>query len=164
MKRPRPRIPLKVRLVVARRQCVAARGERNTDYLLAVCRRERYGLEQTIANLLSLAGFDDFELDHDPALILRQFNERTGKYTPDANDPAYLVYRTPAQHLKKTTGRTPGAAKTVDARDSDMWLKRKFDRLEGRTKRRPKQKIPSRPFPKAKRKSRHARPRLKTRR
>ena len=43
------------------------------------------------------------ELDHDPALGLR---ERTpdGGYIPDANDPRYLVWRTGEAHRKKTSG------------------------------------------------------------
>ncbi len=90
------------------------------------------------------------QLDHDPALILRPFNERTGKYTPDANDPAYLIYRAPDDHLQKTTGRKPGALRTVTTKGSDIGLKTKFARLE-RKKTKPKSHIPSRPFPKQKR-------------
>jgi hypothetical protein len=86
------------------------------------------------------------QLDHDPALILRKFDENTGLYTPDANDPAYLVYRGPREHLEKTIGRKADAEKTVTSKGSDLWKKAKFDRLEGRTKQRPKSKIPSRPF------------------
>ncbi len=86
------------------------------------------------------------QLDHDPALVLRKFNERTGKYTPDANDPKYLVYREKDDHLQKTTGRAPGARRTVSNKGSDMGLRKKFARLE-RPKRR-KATIPSRPFQK----------------
>lgn len=96
------------------------------------------------------------QLDHDPALILRPLNERTGKYTPDANDPAYLIYRDPANHLQKTTGRKPGAERTVTTKGSDIGLKTKFARLERKSKRKPRTtitpkgygKIPSRPFQK----------------
>jgi hypothetical protein len=87
------------------------------------------------------------QLDHDPALILRPFNERTGKYTPDANDPAYLIYRDKDDHLQKTTGRKPGATHTVTVKGSDIGLKTKFARLERKGKK-PKQKIASRPFQK----------------
>ena len=94
------------------------------------------------------------QLDHDPALILRPFNERTGKYTPDANDPAYLIYRDPADHLQKTTGRKPGAERTITTKGSDIGLKTKFARLERKSKRKPRTtitpkgygKIPSRQF------------------
>ena len=43
-------------------------------------------------------------------------------------------------------GRKADAEKTVTTKGSDIWLKSKFNRLEGRTKQRPKAKIPSRPF------------------
>ncbi len=86
------------------------------------------------------------QLDHDPALILREFDEATGKYTPDANDPEYLIYREKDDHLQKTTGRAPGAARTVSNKGSDMGLRKKFARLEGPQKR--KATIPSRPFQK----------------
>lgn len=101
--------------------------------------------------LLILFQGRECQLDHDPALILREFNPITGKYTPDANDPNFLVYREKDDHLHKTTGRKPGAAKTVTTKGSDIWLKTKFDRLEGRTKPRRKVKIPARkkPWPKA---------------
>lgn len=152
MKRPRPYIPLFIRVIVARRQCVENCGEESTASLDETFRNHRTPKQQQIYNYLWLAGFDDdFELDHYPALILRKFNPRTGRYTPEANDPNHLIYRTGAAHLQKTTGRKPGAAKTTDARDSDIWLKKKFARLEGRTKRRPKRKIPSRPFRSGKR-------------
>jgi hypothetical protein len=85
-------------------------------------------------------------LDHDPALVLREFNPRTGKYTPDANDPAYLVYREKSDHQQKTTGRKPGAERTVTTKGSDIGLKTKFARLARPKKR--KAKIASRPFPK----------------
>lgn len=93
------------------------------------------------------------QLDHDPALILRtKILNRAGeitRYIPDANDPAYLLYRETDNHLWKTTGRKPGAERTVTTKGSDIGLKTKFARLEGR--KRPKQKIASRGFSKQKR-------------
>jgi hypothetical protein len=47
-------------------------------------------------------------LDHDPALAVREKVFKNGKhvgYTPDANDPLYLVYRTKAEHDAKTRVR-----------------------------------------------------------
>lgn len=141
MKRPRPYIPLAVRVAVARRQ------------LAAVSTLEIGGKNQglVLAATLAALGFERPQLDHDPALILRKFNPRTGLYTPRANDPNFLVYREKDDHLHKTTGRKPGAAKTVTTKGSDIWLKTKFDRLEGRTKKRAKAKIPQRknPWPKS---------------
>jgi hypothetical protein len=147
MKRPRPYIPLAVRVQVAERQL-------GKEYSEPFPARGRGGalMNFRLQWLLLALGIIDPQLDHDPALILREFNPRTGKYKPDANDPEFLVYREKSDHLHKTTGRKPGAAKTVTTKGSDIWLKSKFDRLEGRTKKRPKVKIPARknPWPKRK--------------
>jgi len=86
------------------------------------------------------------QLDHDPALILRLFNKETGKYTPDACDPDHLIWREKALHQEKTTGRRPGASRTITTKGSDIGLKTKFARLEGKPKRR--LKIQSRGFQK----------------
>lgn len=90
--------------------------------------------------------FDKPQLDHDPALILRKYNPRikdvAARYTPHAHDPAFLIYREKAEHLEKTIGRRADAEKTVTTKGSDIWLKSKFNRLEGRTKKRPKTKWP----------------------
>jgi hypothetical protein len=43
------------------------------------------------------------ELDHDPALGLRERTD-TGGYIPDANNPHYLKWRDPVGHAKKTRG------------------------------------------------------------
>lgn len=42
------------------------------------------------------------EYDHDPALELRARDEKTGVYSPDANDPKYIVLRTSPDHDHKT--------------------------------------------------------------
>jgi hypothetical protein len=90
-------------------------------------------------------------LDHDPALILRDYDptvsDVAARYTPHAHDPNHLIYREKADHDRKTFGRTPGAERTVTTKGSDIWLKSKFNRLEGRTKQRPKQKITQRKNP-----------------
>lgn len=147
----RPYIPMSVRVAVAERQ-VRAKG----SLLWALYRSaneisEKQGQPWSLTRKLrillgDLFPYGDYQLDHDPALILRPF--KRGKYTPDANDPNHLVYRTKASHLQKTIGRKPDAMKTVTTKGSDIWLKSKFNRLEGRTKRRPKQRIQSRPFQK----------------
>lgn len=99
-----------------------------------------------------------FELDHSPALILRDFKVDRRKppaawYSPNANDPGFLLYRPEGAHQEKTTGRKPGAERTVTTKGSDIGLKAKFARLEKRTakSRRPKAKIASRPFSSQKR-------------
>lgn len=89
-------------------------------------------------------------LDHDPALILRKYNPRiknvAARYTPHAHDPDALVYREKSDHQQKTTGRKPGAERTVTTKGSDAHLAAKFRRLEGKNKPRRKTKIKSRGF------------------
>ena len=143
LKRPRPYIPLSVRVEVAERDCF--KGPWWPLYCSAV---EMGGLTLSRRLTILLGHLPGAELDHDPALILRKINRRTGKYTPDANDPAYLIYREKDEHLEKTVGRKPGAERTITAKGSDMWLRNKFRKLEGKPKR--KVKIPSRPFQKRK--------------
>jgi len=96
---------------------------------------------------------DKVEFDHRPALIMRPVNAAGTDYDPPQNDPNFIeaVHKTPC-HLKRTVGRQPGAEKTVTTKGSDVWLKKKFDRLEGRTKTGPKAKIANRGFPKKQRK------------
>jgi hypothetical protein len=96
MKRPRPHIPYAVRVSVAQRQ-LDARGINSMPVT---------ALQTAAAKLRVLLGLlfgtDPVHLDHDPPLRCRKFNSRTGKYTPDANDPAFLVYRTAVDHRTKT--------------------------------------------------------------
>lgn len=147
MKRPRPYIPVPVRVQVAQRQLnelvlpvPRLTGERDGSYL------------GRLLNILKAAmRAERLQLDHDPALILRTYNEVANYYYPDANDPDHLIYREHEDHQQKTTGRKIGATKTVTTKGSDIWLKSKFNRLEGRTKKKRKQKIQSRPFTKQKR-------------
>jgi len=80
-----------------------------------------------------------YHLDHDPALENRPFNPRTKKYTPDANDPEFLIYRTKEDHRIKTLVRGDGAQL------SDAAIARKRKRKE-RKARRPKTRWPSRPL------------------
>ncbi len=54
-------------------------------------------------------------LDHNPALILRDFNPRTGKYNPDANDPDHLIYRVVDDHHRKTNVAGDGALRSDTA-------------------------------------------------
>jgi hypothetical protein len=162
MRRPRPYIPLSVRVQVAERQ-VRALGD-PVDAPLALSWFEHYQLVshelsmnerlRRLVDFLSNYLGDVLQLDHDPALILRQYKVDRRKpeaawFTPNANDPEHLVYRPLGDHGQKTTGRKQGAAKTVTTKGSDIWLKTKFRRLEQpRTK--PKAKIPqrARPWPK----------------
>jgi hypothetical protein len=157
MKRPRPYIPLAVRVDVAERLFTLMLADfkvpRANGALYQQALRSRATLSRRLRLLLTaIFSLREVQLDHDPALILREFNPRTGKYTPDANDPDHLVYRAKDEHQQKTTGRKPGALRTVTTKGSDIGLKTKFARLERKPKR--KAKIPSRPFSTQKRKFR----------
>lgn len=154
MRLSRPYIPLKIRLQVARRQLQALGSASLNISINATCKGHatRTQLMVHLGALAQLMNEPNLELDHDPALGLRMrrtLADGTVKYSPDANNPKFLVYRGPGLHLQKTTGRKPGAEKTTDARDSDVWLMKKWRRLEGPKK--PKQKIRSRGFSKVKR-------------
>jgi len=143
MKRPRPHIPLSVRVEVAEREV-----EKGLWWPL-YCSAVEVGKMTLGKRLEILLGHlpKGAELDHDPALIRRELDLETGKYSPDANDPAYLTYREKLHHLQKTIGRKHDAEKTVTTKGSDIWFKAKFNRLE-KPSAKPRAKIPSRPFPK----------------
>jgi hypothetical protein len=95
---------------------------------------------------------DKIEFDHRPSIIMRSVNVEGTDYFPPQNDPNFIdaLHKTPC-HLRRTIGRMPGASTTVTTKGSDIWLKSKFSRLEGRTKKREAKPIPSRPFPKSQR-------------
>lgn len=152
MRRPRPYIPLSVRVAVAERQFPKHR-ELWALYLSIAwnCDADRLGF---LLDHLSQMFGDVLQLDHDPALILRKYKVDQRKpeaawFTPNANDPDHLIYRPLREHLQKTVGRKADAEKTVTTKGSDSWLKTKFRRLEQPTKKRPS-KIPARakPWPK----------------
>jgi hypothetical protein len=165
MRRPRPYIPLSVRVQVAERQLRGMfNGDQRSPIWWALNRTDGMRLGDRLAvyiEALSEALGDVLELDHDPALILRQYKVDRRKpeaawFTPNANDPEHLIYRPLGDHGQKTTGRKPGAAKTITTKGSDIWLKTKFRRLE-QPRKKPKAKIPQRakpwpkrPFPKRK--------------
>ena len=122
----RPYIPFIVRCRVAARQI--GWGERSMDgqkaaiEMLLCLHRPDHGGEQgttgyarLLRNILAELGPKlgcepkDLQLDHDPALENRPFNKRTQKYTPDANDPDFLLYREKHAHKIKTLVRGDGA-------------------------------------------------------
>jgi len=147
----RPHVPLAVKLAVLERQAFTDRPFKN-EAERQLCRNwyqfcnKGKGMAARIELLLFLLfKGKPSQLDHDPALVLRKYNKRTGKFTPAANDPTFLIYRLTPLHLQKTTGRKPGAERTVTAKGSDTWLAKKFRKLEKPAKKQ-KRKIPSRPF------------------
>lgn len=153
MKRERPPMPpLAVRVTVAERQFVVAMPASVDVYKVlkkdwSLGKRLRWLLLQIFqAPIDADEDVLPHALDHDPALILRQYNHRikdvAARYTPHAHDPDKLIYRRKGNHDQKTFGRKEGAAKTVTTKGSDVYLKAKFNRLEGRTKKRPKKPWP----------------------
>ena len=128
MRLPRPHIPIDVRCLVAARQLGrdwSIKGQSRTEKL------------RIMLKLLFPDG--EWELDHNPALENRFFNKRTGKYTPDANNPDYLIYREKHAHKIKTLVRGDGAQL------SDAAIARKRKRKERKAKR-PKTRWPCRPM------------------
>lgn len=109
MKLPRPYIPYSVRVIVAARQAFAA-GVDLPDEL-----GEWPRTRQLRVLLRALFGNQKVHLDHDPPLMLRLVQRRDGKivrYNPDANDPAFLIYRTKQDHKIKTYVRGDGAQRS----------------------------------------------------
>lgn len=148
MKRPRPHIPFSVRVKVAGRHLVE-RGIWTAEQLL-LFEMSPIRAKRILPWMLSaLFGQQTIHLDHDPPLRAREFNERTGKYKPAANDPDYLVYRTAEDHKRKTNLRGDGAQYA-----DRVLIKRARRRDKPKRKSRP---ISSRPFPKVHRpfRSRH---------
>lgn len=125
MKRPkRKAIPRSVRLEVNDRQL----------YCCAEC-KQPFTLEGKI------------EHDHRPPLEQREVSAEGTDYIPPQLDPDYIDGLHEPCHLKRTTGRAPGATTTVTTKGSDSWRAAKFRRLEGRNKPKRKTKIPQRKNP-----------------
>lgn len=72
-----------------------------------------------------------WDLDHDPALGLRQYDAQTGETSPRHDDPKFLVWRPKDQHKQKTTGRR-GESK-LSKRGGDISEIAKLERLEQET-------------------------------
>jgi hypothetical protein len=136
MKLPRPYIPLEVRLQVAIRQATLA-----GLWFHTLPKNRRFNRADKLDIILAyLFGFPpNVNLDHDPSLCNRKFNPRTGKYSPDANDPDYLIYRRAEDHRTKTIVRGE------HGQHSDLGLRRKNKRIAAnRDPNRRRSKIPNR--------------------
>jgi hypothetical protein len=132
----RPYVPIAVRIKVAERQLLTWK----THDQVFVASLQKLSPSRYLEALLAYMFYSFvFHLDHDPALENRPFNKRTKKYTPDANDPEFLIYRTKEDHRIKTLVRGDGAQL------SDAAIARKRKRKE-RKMRRPKTRWPSRPL------------------
>ena len=150
-KRPRPYVPLHVKLDVLARQLAQLWRMPQKEFDTTV----RVGKNQSdaIAKMLKmLAEFyrcevKDLRLDHTLALRLRDYNHRrkdiAARYTPNANDPAWLAYLPRVEHDHKTFRRN-------GAQFSDTVLIKRDRRRENRELGlvRPKKRWLSRPFPK----------------
>lgn len=84
---------------------------------------------------------DKVQYDHRPAIILRKVSAAGMDYIPEQNDPLWIDALHKDCHLKRTVGRIPGALKTITTKGSDAHLAAKFRKLEGKTKRKPRQTI-----------------------
>jgi hypothetical protein len=62
----------------------------------------------------------EFDFDHEPALVNRDYDTEAGDFIPPQNDPKHLIPRRKAKHLEKTIGRKAGAERTVSTRGSDV--------------------------------------------
>ena len=116
----------------------------------------RLKVRRAVQQIQTLADLQDaYRQESQHKIVRAELNPKTGKYTPDANAPAYLIYRDADAHQQKPTGRRPGAERTLTVKGSDIGIKTKFARLERKARAtiKPKgfggtRKIASRPFPK----------------
>jgi hypothetical protein len=88
----------------------------------------------------------EVEWDHNPALGLRLYNEKTGKYEPDANDPRFSTVMSKKAHALKTDG--PPATSAGGDKNRIAKVKRLSEATTGGGKKRAAPtKMRSRPFP-----------------
>jgi hypothetical protein len=138
----RPHIPVGTQLEVAYRQALA---------LGAKAMREVAPIDETKGAQFNLDVMLDYlfgdeltQLDHDPALGLRKYNPKTGKWKPDANDPNYLIWRRKEEHRTKTIIRGEHGARSDIA---EMKYRRRVA-AKKKAKVQQRRKWPSRPIPK----------------
>jgi len=121
--------------------------------------RKKVPVNIALAVALRQLGFEmhEVELDHDPALGLRNVNADGTDWDPPQHDARYLVWRPKDEHRVKTSGTkatTAGSDVQVIAkgkrlaRDAEEFRRRILAKDAGEPK--PKSKWPSRPFPKRK--------------
>lgn len=128
----RPRVPVAVQIAVAERQL----RERGTVPMFAsLPGTQPSAVHRLRSMLVALFGKEPCHLDHDPPLMLRW--RTAAGYSPDANDPEFLVWRTAEEHRIKTYVRGDGAQL------SDMGKRRKEIRRRKKAER-PRRKWPKR--------------------
>ena len=107
----------------------------------------------------------ELQLDHDPALGLRDVDPVTGEHRPHQHDPRYLVWRPKQTHATKThgSGATTAGSDVGEMRKTRQLVAKRVERGEVSAddpsiapwapnpdrREMPKQKIQSRGFPKA---------------
>ena len=140
---PRPYIPLKIKLYVAGMQLLRAGVNVFSGYSRLEGETRAGLLERRLVRLADCIGCarSALRLDHDPALENREFNRRTGKYKPDANDQNHLFYRDAHSHHIKTHVRGEGARRS-DTAERMHWRKVAKNKAKRIGKRQPKQSRP----------------------
>lgn len=135
----------------------------------APARRKHIPLKAQLHAALRQLGFEphEVELDHSPALVLREWDDEAQDTVPPASDPRFLIWRPKAEHAAKTFGH--GGEKRITTAGSDIGNAAKVKRIEkdpaggeefrrriletkrGERPERPRSRIPCRPFPNRKR-------------
>lgn len=153
----RPYIPLAVRVLVAERQLANKVGLVEWERI-ALSVFGPPSLKARLDDVLKMLFPNQrAELHHRPALVNRQ--RRNGKYIPDANDPAHLIYLAEDDHDIETRVRGQ------NGQFSDLALRRREKRRQRKRvttkkimakrarsfQKGIKRKWPSRPFPKGRR-------------
>lgn len=115
MKRPRPPIPWHIKHRVAMRQAMAVTGIMVAPSINKHGRVTQAAYRDATRHMLALIfpNGEKTHCDHDPPLRARPYNPRiknvAARYTPNANDPDYLIHRTIHGHHIKTNVRGDGA-------------------------------------------------------
>lgn len=99
----------------------------------------------------------EWELDHDPALGLRDVDPATGQHQPHQHDERFLVWRPKAKHALKTrgAGATTAGSDVGEMRKTRQLVRARVERGEvnaddpsvARWAPKPSSKRPKRPFP-----------------
>lgn len=102
------------------------------------------------AALIAL-GLDPEHVDfhHDPALGLRPYDEETGKWTPDANDPKHIVPLAKDAHKDRYSGDRQAIDRTRRNGEAEDAFRRKLlakAGLEDEPRDVKRHRIPSRPL------------------
>lgn len=170
----RPHIPLAVRIDVAERQWNVTEtaikvGDQERKVHLSKAINAARGLREILGDrqylqfllaALFKERWPEAQLHHRPALVNRSFDEATGKYDPDANDPGHLIYLPKEEHGIETRVRGVGALRSdlSERRHQKKIARNKAKREAPKTDRKPKgatrwpkRKMPNRKKPWSKR-------------